>query len=218
MVKRAAPVQKKKPALKRQKTAVASKALTAAMKPEKKNFDTAISIFTAVDTAFRPLNFVTLGAANNERIGNQIRVAGINFRLNLVYSPGTGELTKVLRIVVIKDSAVNGTLPVITDVLTSASTTAFRNPNQLPRFEVIHDQVYEMTPPGTGQNGTAASNSIKFITIGKSNMNLPIIFNDLVIGTPPDITNLKTAGLFLGVIGIGDGLSVSGTSRIKYFD
>jgi len=218
MVKRAATVQKKKPALKRQKTAVQSKALIAAMKPEKKNFDTSISVFTAADDVFRPLNFVTLGAANSERIGNQIRVANLNLRLNLTYQPGAGENIKTIRIVVIQDNAVNGVLPVFTDVLTVAGTTSFRNPNQLPRFEIIHDQNYEMTPPGNGQNGTAASDAQKFITISKTNMNLPILFNDTVVGVAPTIINLKTTGLFFGVIGVGQGFAVSGTARIKYFD
>ncbi len=219
MVKRAATTMKK-PALKRQKTAIQSKALVAAMKPEKKNFDT---IFSTTDplSPMTNINFVQLGGANNERIGNQIRISNINVRFNLTYRPTVGGTTTTssCRMLVVHDKAVNGALPVITDVLTANSTTQFRNPQQLPRFQVLYDEVHVMTPPGNGQNGTEGSDSLKFVTFSKSNLNIPILFNDTVIGVPPDITNLKTSGIFLVFIGLSTTtLSAGGTCRIKYFD
>lgn len=226
---------KARPAKKQATKAVQQRAMKAAMVPEKRAFDTVFNVNGSSEDLALAINLVPIGNNNAMRSGNQIRISGIKFKFILRHGD-TFTLAPVpiftlwnARVIVVHDKAVNGVNPVITDIYTDGATTAFRNMNQVTRFEVLYDKVHEMTPPSRGgsfsQAATFSSGLIpvtQYINWSKSGLNIPVLFNNDQ-GTPtPTVANLKTSGIFI----IFGGMSatnptfttVNGTARITYFD
>lgn len=209
---------KQQPAAKKAKPAPLKRqtALLAAMTPEKKVHDTPLSFQVATPTSFTPVCLVSLGALNNERTGNQIRISGLNWKCLLTNTTNAPTALTTFRIIVLHDKAVNGIAPQFSDVYSVESgfppnLTSFRNYNQLTRFDVLHDDHIDMNLDTAGQ-------SQRMFKYSKSGLNIPILYNDIVVGTPPTDANLKTNGIFVMVVGTGDLTRASGNFRIKYFD
>jgi len=198
-----------------------SVALTQAMKPEKHSFDVPINDLNLTLNVAVPLNLVTLGALNSQRIGNQIRISDINYRLKFDWTPlvFAGQATMpALRLMIVLDKQANGAAPAIEDVLTAGGTTAFRNMQQVTRFQVLHEDTFQFdTMIGAS---TAQAHGQAYKIWGKKAMNIPILFNDTVAGVAPTIANVKTNCIHMFLIFSGviqSDLTYSGTVRIKFF-
>lgn len=220
MAKRARPVkvQRRTPTV----TLVRQPALRKAMLPEKRVFDTIVNQSPGNGIA-QPLMLVPLGAINNARVGNQIRITNIGYKISFNWQPTpAATLGPIIRLMLVHDKQVNGQFPLITDILTGAGTTSYRNYNQLTRFQMLHDETF-ILDNGEYFNGTLSQSqsSHVFKTHNSKSLNIPILFNDQVVGTPPTIGNIKTNGVFLMVYISASPVidcTFSGQTRIKYFD
>lgn len=219
MVKRAAASPKnKRPAKKAATVASRQKALLAVMIPEKHSFDTAINGNHDQNNLAFALSLIDLGSTNATRTGNQIRISGIKFKLLLTLGEPSAIVDQYnYRVMIVHDKAANGSTTLVTDVLTSASINAFRNMNQVTRFDVMYDKVHTMT---TVDRSSGIFDRNKHITWSSSNLNIPCLYNNTA--SPTGVAHQKTSAIWMYVIGLtGDATtltSVVGTTRINFYD
>lgn len=104
-------------------------------------FRTAPTTAGVVDTIGMLAN-ITQGTADGNRTGNQVKITRIRLR-GYVTSIDT---TQIFRLIVFRDLQSNGTAPVVTDVLNTASFYDFYNTDKVlghggTRFKILKDQV-----------------------------------------------------------------------------
>lgn len=204
------------------------RALKAAMIPETQAHDTIQELTQSGQMA--SLNIVTFGGENKERLGNQIRVSSLSVRFTLLRDPSVAaSYPRHIRLIIFQDTAVNGVTPLMEDVLTANTNSmvfAYRNMNQIPRFKIFKDTVLTFNN-GSYFDGTnqAVQGSAQYFSYSTKGLNIPILFNDSVLGVPPTVANLKTNGLWvMATDGTGDGtsfgvgLTLTLSARIRYFD
>lgn len=197
-------------------------ALNSAMKPEMKYFDV---ISTATGTAnLTPLILVSLGSLSNERIGNSIRVARISIRGYLRHdsnTPITGP--GFARILVVQDRQANGALATQADVLAVNGTAGTTEPILLPynvfnkqRFKILSDRSFDANFQQPTVADTLAGQ--QFSTDLK-NLNIPVVFSDVVPGTPTTISAVRSNNIsVLQVFQDTPNYAINWISRIYYYD
>jgi hypothetical protein len=157
------------------------------------------------------LNGIARGDDVSERIGRLVVMEGVEYTLVSYVTPGTG-IDQTHRYLLVYDSQSNGTAPLITDVLVSASTVALPNLANKLRFKILADEVKAL-------NATAEPGSYWATGMRKRRISLPVRFNSGDAGTVADI---QTGALFLITLGsIAAGAtagSFSGRVRVTYRD
>lgn len=86
------------------------------------------------------------GTAENSRTGDQIKVDRLTYRFNFYDQTYAASLVRVL---MVKDLQPNGSIPVVTDILASASHLSFFNPDTVTsaggsRFKILHDKTLQV--------------------------------------------------------------------------
>jgi len=102
---------------------------------------------------------IAQGVTKQTRLGDQIRLERVQFRIQAIDSTTDAASNFCNRILIVRDKAATGVLPTVSgtvnSVLTSAVSLAQPNPGTLDRFVVLKDitynteQVLEGTIPGT---------------------------------------------------------------------
>lgn len=119
-------------------------------RPTKKTFDISFGavLSTIPNTGFvsGSLNAIAGGTGENQRIGLKVTTSKINFCV--AFSQGTTPVPCAIRFFLIYDKQSNGIPPIITDVLTSASTQAYMNLANSDRFTVLRQKYFSFSTNG----------------------------------------------------------------------
>jgi len=156
----------KKPSyFKPQKSAAMAKKKNITFQPkkltvEKKSIDSGIAaavLPAGTWTGLNNANLIRQGTISNQRVGREVQMKSFQLR----YEPGSG--TQPQRMLVVYDKQPTGTAPVITDILTADSFTAFTNLDNKERFVTLIDVL--VTPGGS-------------VGVGEEyrKMDLPVVF------------------------------------------
>lgn len=219
-MKRKADAQRTSKAVKRRKTKpsnLAFQANTLRKGPEKKNNDIdnwTVAIATALGgtwnltSANSLLNGIAQGNSEVTRIGRKISMVnlGISWTASLAATTTQG---CSFRFKVIYDKQTNGTLPVVTDVLTINTFASPMNLNNADRFTVLHDEII---------NNISVQNN--FSVSGKCfiKMDLEAVYNAAGAG----VGQINTGGLYLMFCNSATAATTAPTfayySRLRYLD
>lgn len=92
------------------------------------------------------LSQIAQGVTKQSRLGDQIRLTRVQFRIQCIDSQTNVSGNLVSRIMIVKDKSATGVIPTIAgasnSILTAASTLAMQLPNTLDRFVVLKDMTY----------------------------------------------------------------------------
>lgn len=241
MVKRArTPSKPRAQAIKKRRTngnGANGRAAVASMKPQKKNFDIG-SFNTRLTQGTNDMgdlldgaciSRVPLGTGQTARIGNSIRICNINFR-GILTAPVGGPQT--VRLVCVWDkqadgklhppasaptNATNGLIFGTTPVPNTALTTnQFRNLDNVSRFQVLFDQVYDMGL----YSGSNAGEDERYVSINLAKLNIPCLFSSGVSTDPLPLSAVRTSAIYLysNLDETAMSTELKGNTRIKYYD
>ena len=157
---------------------------------------------------------IPVGTGPSDRIGRQVNVKSINAYLTIEKVANSVLETNTIRLIWCIDTQCNGQPPTVTDVLTTASYTSFRNMANVRRFKILKDSEYILSSQNyNGTNFASVQKQVNFF----AKVNTPIEYDASV--TTGEITTIRSNNIFL--IAISDLLSyctLSGTVRVRYDD
>ena len=160
------------------------------------------------------LNVVPQGAGTSERVGKKIMMKSLQLK-GFSYNFSNAAYN-VASLMIIYDSRPTGTLPVMTDILTSSKSTAMSNDNNTKRFKILKRLQFVMNGPATAAGATANS----AVCVDEYlRLNLPVVFKDYGTGAIGDV---EEGALYLVTCGEFDDLDVAAyldvSSRLRYID
>lgn len=184
---------------------------------EKKYFETSIVNVGSniAGSVLNSLNLVPQGTTDQTRIGNKISIRNINIHGYMSYDDQTTGAFGAgnLRVILFVDKQCNGATALVTDILKSASIESFRNMDQVDRFTILKDIVFE--GPQLVANALHTSQTTKYWSLS-AKCDLPIHFSS----TTGAITELRSNNI--GMLYITDGAAVNpaslGVARVKFTD
>lgn len=159
------------------------------------------------------LNACVRGSDIGDRVGRQIMMKSIQLNIHAYAKAGTG-VRQVGRALVVYDRQTNGSLPAVTDIITTVSrVTAPRNLNNRKRFKILWDMPICLSSDVT-------DNDQSQITIQKyRKLRHPVEFNSGNAGTYGDIS---TGALWLVLYGTEATGTTAATfdydSRVRFLD
>lgn len=127
------------------------------------------------------------------------------------------------RLIVFVDKQPNGAVPVVADLLNTASTASMLNLNNRDRFRIIHDETFEFDPYYFSNTATqsyvSATNQIKPVKYFKK-LNIRTIFNAGTAGTIADINSEALYMFWIGNAAAGTNTDVNATvsTRVRFTD
>nr|QCW23708.1 MAG: capsid protein [Cressdnaviricota sp.] len=151
--------------------------------PQEVNYvDFAAANYNADSTgSLRLVATIAQGASVNQRIGK--RAMYKSFLIRGLLKSGTTTTISDAGLMLVYDKRPTGALPLITDILTGASTQAFMNDNNTGRFQVIRrwdkTLIGNSTTPSTGMEAHNIDEYVKF--------KAPITFESAGTGAIGDI-------------------------------
>lgn len=179
--------------------------------------DTALGTYPLNTTGSITLvNVVPQGASYSERIGKKIALKSLQVR-GSIESDSTTTVTSG-GYMIVYDRHPTGSLPAITDILESITTTAFNNTQNEGRFKIVARNIV----PLTGNNTTAGqvnSNSNYYVDQYIKLKGLPTVYKAAGTGAIGDV---ETGALY--IVTLGD--RAAGTSdgimraevRLRFYD
>lgn len=198
---------------------------------EKKVQDIAVTTYQINTTgSFTLLSNPVLGSDFNARIGRKIMNKSIYIRGFVGSEAGisaAGTVQNVssmeLRMILFVDLQPNGAVPVVTDLLNTASPASHLNLNNRDRFRILKDKVYVTDPyilsTTATQSVASAANQVKQVKVFKG-IRQETTFNATNGGTIADINSGALYMFWIGNNAAGtntDGNAVVGT-RVRYTD
>lgn len=179
--------------------------------PEKKAIDVAASYVLNTTGSVALLNGCPRGDNLSERIGRRITMKNITLRGVAQGTTATG-VSQLCRVIVVYDKQTNGVAPAVTDVLVSATGSAFMNLSYSKRFKIIIDKQF------TVQSSLATDE--KDISLYEyRKLNDQVEFNNGDAGTVADIT---TGALWLITVGSEAAGATAGAvpinTRVRFTD
>lgn len=168
---------------------------------EKKFFDVGVATYQVNTTgSFTLIHAPVPGSDYTNRIGRKTIVKSLYIRgsvksegangPNQPAAPGTA--AQLLRMIIFVDNQPNGAVPVVADLLVSASPASHLNPNNRDRFKILCDKEFVLDPYINLNTANAAQygacNQIKAVKKYKK-LNIETIFNAGTAGTIADINS-----------------------------
>lgn len=109
--------------------------------PEIKHVDTAITGDVNTTPVVTLLNGVAQGNDENDRIGNRIKMTGVDIRLQVTNEQSVKDRLSQMRMLLVYDTQTNGTALTTTDVLDAVTLESQQNWDKNSRLQVIFDSV-----------------------------------------------------------------------------
>lgn len=100
-----------------------------------------------VTGTFSCLNLVAQGDTNTSRTGNSILMRSVN--INIRYSINASASHSTIRTILFWDKEANGSTPIISDILATASALGNYNHDEASRFQVLYDKPLVLSNTGT---------------------------------------------------------------------
>lgn len=163
--------------------------------PERKLIDTSGAISFISDTTSPPLpnvvlvNGVSQGSDINNRIGRRYTNVSVQMRYTCQVSAIT-PTPAAARIMIVYDLQPNGatTVPILTDILQTATTTSPMNINNRDRFRVIYDKTHTVSPNGPEIFYTKMFKKLNLVTTNNA-------------GTTATIGSIATGAMYVVTVG-----------------
>jgi hypothetical protein len=177
--------------------------------PELKALDTAVSLAADTTGAVQLLNGIQPGTALNQRVGRQIQVTHLTYRLACTVTAATG-VDQFHRVLIVLDRQPNGVAPAVNEVIDGGSTSQYNLSNQ-KRFAILYDKRYYLNASGEPGSGAVLN--------GEKPVNILVQYNSGVAGTVADLATNSIYMIVLGTIAAGATAgSVAGSVRLRYYD
>lgn len=179
---------------------------------ELKDVDTDISALSFTTTgSVTLLNGVAQGTDFTNRVGRKFNTKSILIRM-VITSGSTATANHIARWMIVYDKQVNGSLPAVTDILTSASISAPNNLNNRDRFVVILDKQHNIGATGANDNAKVFMKKYRRCHLETTNG-----------GTAATIGSIQTGGLYFVAVGSAAAGTTapifdSGICRIRFTD
>lgn len=179
-------------------------------KGEFKSVDTHNNLAADTTSAVALLNGIARGDDITERIGREVVLKSIQIHARFNVATGTG-VDQTQRLLIVYDRQTNGSALTAAQVLTSASTDAFRNLENRRRFKILYDKRVALS-------ASAESNSRVEMDLYRR-LRHPVTFNSGDAGTVADIVTGSIYAVVIGseAAGVTSGLITIGC-RIRYQD
>jgi len=162
------------------------------------------------------LNVVPQGTTVNTRVGKKIRMKGIQCR-GFMKNDTTAILNDVA-FMIVYDRRPTGSLPAITDILVSASSTAFNNDANSGRFQILKREDYTLT--GNPLNATTITE--RTVVEGSFFLGLkdmPTVFKAAGTGAIGDIEQGALYLLTVGNVAAGTAAATATLAfRVRFMD
>ncbi len=185
------------------------KAVSSRIAPELKAVDTAVSLNCDTTGAILLLNGVAPGTALNERVGRQIMMDRLSYRLQGTVTAATG-VDQFHRFMIVLDRQPNGAALAINNVILGGVTSQVDLSNQ-KRFKILHDERYYLNASGEPGSGTVYGGDIGLRT--------RVQYNSGTAGTVADIATNSLYLIVLGSIVAGATAgAVAGSIRVRFSD
>lgn len=196
---------------------------------ERKVADIAVTLYGVNTTgSFTLMAKPQLGSDMTDRIGRKIQLKSFYIRgfvateaaLNAVVGVNP---TMQARMIIFVDLQPNGAVPVVTDLLNTASPASHLNLSNRDRFKIYCDKTFVFDPYLYSTTATqayaSASNQIFQIKKFKK-INLEMVFNGTNGGTIADITSGALYMFWIGsvVSGANTDMNASVGTRVRYSD
>ncbi len=194
-------------------------------RPEKKFFDVAFG-WPALDITGGSIvqnSFVNIpaGVTESQRIGRKCTIVSIAFRLVVTWGAQlTDPEENSFRIILYVDHQANGATAVPLQILEPAVYLAYRNLENISRFTVLHDRLYDMVSTGSGSGLDEFSPSVTTIQYFKK-CNIPIEYS----GVTGNLGEIKSNNIGMLVVPRFDntiaGVTVQGglgRARLRFTD
>lgn len=155
------------------------------------------------------LNLIAEGNDNTNRLGRKAFMRSVSVKGFTSLQSSNGFLpAQQSRALLVWDNATAGALPAITDILTSVSSSAFVNPNNVARFTILHDQAYTM-----GVYCTTATQAAVDKCSQPVNITLKVNSPTQYLGTGATIASIQNGSLLL--VTVGDNAASGTTPNFK---
>lgn len=179
-----------------------------------------------------PINAISNGAEIYQRVGRKVYMKSV--QIQGFISNAATSVQDLGRLFLIYDSQSNGAFPVVADILSdlnnaapATSGTSAINLNNRQRFMVIRD--HHITLPavtntaGVLTNGPAFNDTARYsyeINWFIKLKGLETVYNQLVPGGGPDITEIASGSLFLMFVSTQQDAAYNfiGQTRLRYYD
>lgn len=192
----------------------------AALKPELKFFDTALTetqFATTAAVSFPSLNLIPQGVTESTRVGRKctIKKLHLNFRLTKDAS-ATLAGTDTVRVIVYVDKQANGAAATAADILeVTTDTFSYRNLANVNRFRILKDIKYQLNAQAAAGDGTTNSSVVygKYYQCSVP-LDLPIEFDS----TTGAITEIKSNNIGILMIDENAGSDLKGRARVRFYD
>jgi len=166
------------------------------------------------------LNLVAQGDDFNQRQGRKIILKSLYVR-GFASSRDLTSGPNLARLIIFYDAQANGTTPVITDVLTAASSVSHLNLDNRDRFKILHDSQHAF-----GQVDTTATQAVGLgqgCYAIKEYIRIPKAFQNTTYNAAGGTAGaIATGGLWMLIIGFQAGTSADSTytlsTRTRFLD
>lgn len=168
-----------------------------------------------LNPAVGALNAIAQGAGESQRIGRKVTNASLHIRGRLAFSGTNITTSRIIRIVVLKDSQANGATITPANVFNAVgdSIDQFRDLERISRFQVLYDKRIALNPAiGWSGAGGVISNqvSLPFAV----NLRCPTSTN--YSAPTADVSDIVDNAYHIIASASGTGVAVDYTSRFRY--
>lgn len=191
---------------------------------ERKYIDTAPGVYQVnTSGSITCLNGCARGTDANQRVGRKIVMTSafirgyVSSELSTTYTPTTNAISQLARCIIIYDNEANAGTPLISDILTSATSYDQLNINNRDRFTVLMDKQWAIGPMST--TGFMAAQQAfalkKYIP-----MKHPVVYNSSNNGDYSDINTGTLWMVWIGNVAAGTGTDANArvSVRLRFTD
>jgi len=174
-------------------------------------------------TCFNP---ITQGNTSGTMVGRKCILKSLNFTFNIITPPLVAASFGVyknlpVRVLFFYDKSNNGAAPAVTDLLVQQTTTSLRNLDNIDRFIMLYDKIFQ-----TGQNSTITG-SVTYNMVGgnlsetiKSYIKMSLPFDGP--STAGAVAGINSGAIFYLAIqdnaAVSSGTYITGSGRIRFTD
>lgn len=159
---------------------------------------------------------IVQGDTESQRDGRKVVMKSMQIILHGFVSPqalaGTTNSHETLRFIVVHDRQCNGAIPAISEIFDNANWDAFRNLQNINRFNFLYDKIHRIKVQTVAD---FAADTLLFTSIYKKiyiKLNMPIEYS----GTTGAIGTIKSNNIFFLAFSEKGIVNINGNTRIRW--
>lgn len=161
------------------------------------------------------LNGIGQGTDYTQRIGRQVLLKAINFKIDIRLAGLTTGAGETVRCLLVYDCQTNAAAPAVTDILNTATPLSPMNLNNRDRFKVLKDWIVPLEVSQYTAGVLNAGSPMRHVKKTYKRISMDMIFG----ATGSTVGSINTGGIFLLMIGIVGSVAVFDyDSRVRFMD